>query len=295
LAIDINGIVTAVAALAGIALGAYGIHDGLRNYKQKIKQDKMQILLSLIKDFESENLTLAKYILDNKIVRPDTSWKNHIFFYNIKWNEIVQGNSKEFNRYLINELDLNWVKEDQQFREEENKLVTQSQEVDGYHNRTLIISPKEYLELAMEPKKGWEYLVANIVDRKVWLLSYYYHIFYLERIFRLIQPGDPIKDVGEHKIRESFDALIDFFVRLEYLMRLDLITRDDITFFEYYIEKAANEPTILKYIDHYPHALEGNLNSKLYNNKFKEKQEKLRKTGIQKIISVFESKNTISL
>lgn len=41
----------------------------------------------------------------------------------------------------------------------------------------------------------------------------------------------------EHRVRQSFDDLLDFFEKLEYYVELDLISSKELKYFEYYIHK----------------------------------------------------------
>jgi hypothetical protein len=93
LPIDLTGIITIVSATAGFGTAIYGVVFGLKNYKQKVKQDKMGTLLQLINEFQSENLTYAKKILDFRIIRPEKTWKNSVYNYNIIWQDVLQGHT----------------------------------------------------------------------------------------------------------------------------------------------------------------------------------------------------------
>ncbi|MFN5168939.1 MAG: hypothetical protein ACK5DD_04900 [Cyclobacteriaceae bacterium] len=48
-----------------------------------------------------------------------------------------------------------------------------------------------------------------------------------------------IEKDAELKIRASFDALLDFFIKLSYYRQNELITRDELIYFRYYIRKIA--------------------------------------------------------
>jgi hypothetical protein len=60
-----------------------------------------------------------------------------------------------------------------------------------------------------------------------------------------------IKDAGEFAIRESFDALLDFFLKLEYLLETEIIKQKEIIYFKYYLDKISDEKAVIKYIDAY--------------------------------------------
>jgi hypothetical protein len=69
---------------------------------------------------------------------------------------------------------------------------------------------------------------------------------------------------GEIEVRESFDSLLDFFGRLEYLIQKKLLDKEkDLYHFEYYITKAAELKPICDYVRTYQFPLQGLLNEKL--------------------------------
>jgi hypothetical protein len=57
----------------------------------------------------------------------------------------------------------------------------------------------------------------------------------------------PVSDPGEIAIRDSFDALLDFFSRLGYLMDIKLVKKKELTYFRYYIERAKTNPAVKQY------------------------------------------------
>jgi hypothetical protein len=44
---------------------------------------------------------------------------------------------------------------------------------------------------------------------------------------------------GEHRARQSFDDLLDFFTKLDYYLTLKLISKQELNYFLYYIERCA--------------------------------------------------------
>lgn len=56
---------------------------------------------------------------------------------------------------------------------------------------------------------------------------------------------------GEKEIRASFDALLEFFSKLEYLRMIGLILQEDLSYFQYYIKKASDDPAVCKYVKDY--------------------------------------------
>ena len=61
----------------------------------------------------------------------------------------------------------------------------------------------------------------------------------------------PISDPGEFAIRKSFDALLDFFYKLQYLFEINLIKSNEIRYFKYYVDKIAKEENVINYINIY--------------------------------------------
>ncbi|MEO6456010.1 MAG: hypothetical protein ABIN97_18155 [Ginsengibacter sp.] len=44
---------------------------------------------------------------------------------------------------------------------------------------------------------------------------------------------------GEHRARQSFDDLLDFFTKLDYYLSLRLISKSELTYFHYYFQRCA--------------------------------------------------------
>lgn len=49
--------------------------------------------------------------------------------------------------------------------------------------------------------------------------------------------GNGVTDSSEHRVRESFDELLDFFTKLDYYLSLKLISKKELGLFEYYIQR----------------------------------------------------------
>jgi hypothetical protein len=69
------------------------------------------------------------------------------------------------------------------------------------------------------------------------------------------------KDI--EKIRESFDWLLDFFCKLDYLREVGIIEEREIIYFQYYIDRMIENDTILKYVAFYDFPFHGHLNELL--------------------------------
>ena len=73
----------------------------------------------------------------------------------------------------------------------------------------------------------------------------------------------PKFDEGEDEIRDGFDSLLAFFGKLEYLLRIGLIRRTDLSYFQYYIDKASGNKDVREYAKLYNFQLNGMLDSRL--------------------------------
>ena len=93
-------------------------------------------------------------------------------------------------------------------------------------------------------------------------ISYTYHVSNIEDILRDHRVRS-IDKTGEEMIRNSFDSLLDFFVKLDYLTEIKLLKKKEILYFQYYISKVADNPAITKYVTTYKFPLQGNLHEKL--------------------------------
>jgi hypothetical protein len=71
---------------------------------------------------------------------------------------------------------------------------------------------------------------------------------------------------GEDEVRNSFDELLGFFARLEYTIDLDLVNRDQLNLFNYFIEKAAENPGVTQFVRIYKAPLYGKLDPRLNCN-----------------------------
>lgn len=89
----------------------------------------------------------------------------------------------------------------------------------------------------------------------------YYHKQSLQLILR--SHDKPITDPGEDAIRRSFDSLLDFFCKLEYLLGIKLIKHEELYYFKYYIWKAADEQSVIDYMINYEFPLYGELDCRL--------------------------------
>ena len=62
---------------------------------------------------------------------------------------------------------------------------------------------------------------------------------------------EPIGTVDEIAVRRSFDKLLDFFTRLSYYLRQELISSAELSYFKYYIRKVQDKSEVTSYIRAY--------------------------------------------
>jgi hypothetical protein len=84
----------------------------------------------------------------------------------------------------------------------------------------------------------------------------------LDIVLRNHKP-DGISDEIEIEVRHSFDKLFDFFSKLDYLVRLNLISINDLYYFEYYLDKVFKNKACMDYAKLYGYRSIENMNIKL--------------------------------
>lgn len=73
----------------------------------------------------------------------------------------------------------------------------------------------------------------------------------LDNLDSVLDQQLPVTLNSEQRIRRSFDELLDFFGKLEYYIKLDLMTEYEMKYFEYYFEKCTRQPAVMKYAQTY--------------------------------------------
>jgi len=64
------------------------------------------------------------------------------------------------------------------------------------------------------------------------------------------EEGD-VTDKRELFVRESFDAIIDFYAKLEYLKRIGLLKEEELDHFKYYYDKLAKSDAVRNSVKSY--------------------------------------------
>jgi hypothetical protein len=98
----------------------------------------------------------------------------------------------------------------------------------------------------------------------------YYNKLKLKDILRAHNPNlehSSEFEEGEEAIRDSFDSLLAFFGKLEYLLKIHLIKKQEIFYFQYFIDEAAKNPAVCEYVDRYHFQLDRTLDHRLKNSR----------------------------
>jgi len=80
-----------------------------------------------------------------------------------------------------------------------------------------------------------------------------YHVDNLSRALRYhkAEQAEDVTDQRELAVRQSFDAIIDFYAKLEYLKRIGLLKEEELDYFNYYYDKLASSKVVKDYVDKY--------------------------------------------
>jgi hypothetical protein len=72
--------------------------------------------------------------------------------------------------------------------------------------------------------------------------------------------AEPVTSIKERTVRRSFDSMIYFFFKLEYLYRIGLLKKKELYYFKYYMNLAfhENDTGLWDYVDHYKLPLDRN-------------------------------------
>ena len=91
----------------------------------------------------------------------------------------------------------------------------------------------------------------NLKPQKEWTKEYgYYHKRNLSDLLKS-HYLEGVDDKGKSDIRDSFDALFDFFDRLGYLYKVGLVKEDELSHFEYFLKRARENEAVLNYVKVY--------------------------------------------
>jgi len=191
MAVDPN-IVFLVGTLIPTAVGAAGLYNALKTYKDGQVLKRKDLIIPLIDEFDnSEDLFLAKAILDDFTCNiPPSGTKNQIL----------------------------------------KDLFNMSQDDFEYYKRSNL---RKFLRYHRDPK------------------------------------AEPVTDFKERAVRRSFDSMIYFFFKLQYLHRIGLLDKKELYYFKYYMNLAfqENDTGLWEYIDRYRLQLDRNFVKEVTNLK----------------------------
>jgi hypothetical protein len=118
-----------------------------------------------------------------------------------------------------------------------------------------------FIESSQE-NKSEKFLQGELLMESVENNENYVNEYQLKHILRNHRNNE-VREQYEIIIRTSFDTFLDFFVKLEYLLSIGLIKKQEIDYFNYYIEKAAKNDAVKNYVMIYKFPLKGKLHSDL--------------------------------
>jgi hypothetical protein len=73
----------------------------------------------------------------------------------------------------------------------------------------------------------------------------------------------PVTDPKERAIRQSFDVLLDYFCRIEYMYKKNIIADEELNYFRYYILKIKENKAVMEYLKRYNFPLSDNFINKV--------------------------------
>ncbi|NOJ27041.1 MAG: hypothetical protein DA330_03405 [Nitrososphaera sp.] len=244
MSIDVTAVIQA-AIPTGVGLG--GFLWGIHTYRQGQNLKRKDILFSLIDEFDkSKKMDLAKKILDGfSYARMDgdiwVGWYNKtsldvILRYHQKfifdWDKVPGEHEGKLHNFLQEYFEIDWPK------------GAKAEQINNGRTIRLASAGKSAVfnlngtgtgaEILLEPPA---YPFALVVEKE-------------KGILKLYTPGN-ITDAKEQEIRDSFSVLLDFFGKLGYLMNRGLVKREELQYFEYYINKAKDDAAVQKFADYY--------------------------------------------
>lgn len=78
-----------------------------------------------------------------------------------------------------------------------------------------------------------------------------YYLVDMKRTLRDHRTSEPITSSDEVAVRKSFDALLDFLTKLSYYTQNGLMSKKELIYFRYYLEKIRDQPEVRAYISSY--------------------------------------------
>lgn len=112
-------------------------------------------------------------------------------------------------------------------------------------------------------------ILDDVIIRRSQSTDYPDGIYAKNKLDRILRDHNqaPVILEPETEIREAFDAFLDFLVKLEYLFTIAILNKNEISYFQYFIDKAATNPNVINYIKIYNFPLTGKLHPSLSSDK----------------------------
>lgn len=79
----------------------------------------------------------------------------------------------------------------------------------------------------------------------------YYHADKLSTILRDHRKKGDVTNLREILVRASFDAIVKFYAKLEYLKDIHLLKEDEVEYFRYYYDKLQHNEAVKNYVGDY--------------------------------------------
>jgi len=243
-----------IGTIVPTAVGAIMAYLAIQQYSKGQELKRKEVLFTLSEEFNNESMKDAKLILDDYVIKYEKEWKKPIISYDIQWYDIYSDYRPLKN--LLKDQGFCWVENQDFVKNDKNSVVISDKD----HFLSIIDSDKlpscvderSLDKIILQDSKikyrYLYYLYADITDKKVVQLGYYYHKSNLKYILRN-HLEIPIMDKGEAQIRQSFDSVLKFIEKLGYLLEDDrLIGDEELSFFATYVKKAHASEAVNEYI-----------------------------------------------
>ena len=253
----------------GFLIGAGGFTVAVLTFQRSNLTRRKEALIPMIERFENcKAMKMAKDLLDNYVINDswedkDTKWNDPISRCSFEWDSIITAKKEQekLSKFLSDKYNLKWT-ENAEFRVTDNHTI---QVTDNKNTIKIWITPDTSMATIEIGDIQISCLLVNELNgKKTVSMERYYHRKNLRCLLRDYR-SMPIFDDGEVAIRKSFDALLDFFVELEYLVgTLKIMKRNEAAYFEYYYRKAGEQFGVQQYVKTFEFNLNGILDPNLH-------------------------------
>jgi hypothetical protein len=144
----------------------------------------------------------------------------------------------------------------------DRKLFVAKSLLDNYSFRREVLARFSFTQNFDVPDEAYIKRGSIMAEGKGGFIAEYENPKDLKHILRNHEDGD-VTASDEIAIRMCFDSLLDFFVKLEYLLSMDLIKKTEMEYFDYYLKKTADNAAVVGYMKTYKFPLKGKLNPSL--------------------------------